>query len=112
MWCYDIRSSLDCKLLNKSFTLSAPWYQLLKVLQHSFWCPSRIHSWSPFVHPLLELDRCIGNTHHRGRLWDNRNHRNNRQSMTIGDRSVPMFHDVTHRIHLAMDSIGHPCSTI
>ena len=33
------------------------------------------------------------------------------QSMTIGDRSVPMFHDdVTHWIHLAMGSIGHPCS--
>src|SRR6218665_2383903 len=31
---------------------SVSWYQLLKVLQHSFWCPSRIHSWSPFVHPL------------------------------------------------------------
>jgi len=32
---------------------------------------------------LLELDRCIGNTHHRGRLWGNRNHRNNRwQSAT------------------------------
>src|SRR6218665_1818702 len=60
----------------------------------------------------LELDRYIGNTHHRGRLWDNRNHRNNRQSMTIGDQSVPMFHDdVTLRIHLAMGSIGHPCST-
>ena len=30
--------------------------------------------------------------------------------MTIGDRSVPMFHDdVTHWIHLAMGSIGHPC---
>src|SRR6218665_581872 len=45
----------------------------------------------------LELDRYIGNTHHRGRLWDNRNHRNHRQMMTIGDQSVPMFHDdVTH----------------
>src|SRR6218665_2638703 len=33
--------------------------------------------------------------------------------MTIGDQSVPMFHDdVTHQIHLAMSSIGHPCSTI
>ena len=33
--------------------------------------------------------------------------------MTIGDLSVPMFHDdVTHRIHLAMSSIGHPCNTI
>jgi len=32
---------------------------------------------------------------------------------TIGDQSVPMFHDVvTHRIHLAMGSIGHPCCTI
>src|SRR6218665_3173626 len=61
----------------------------------------------------LELDRCIGNTHHRGRLWDNRNHRNNRQLMTIDDRSVLMFQDdVTHRIHLAMGSIDHPCSTI
>jgi len=37
----------------------------------------------------------------------------NRQSMTIGDQSEPMFHDdVSHRIHLAMGSIGHPCSTI
>src|SRR6218665_3067620 len=46
---------------------------------------------------ILELDRYIGNTHHRGRLWDNRNHRNHRQMMTIGDQSVPMFHDdVTH----------------
>jgi len=25
---------------------------------------------------ILELDQYIGNTHHRGRLWDNRNHRN------------------------------------
>src|SRR6218665_3146593 len=33
--------------------------------------------------------------------------------MTIGDQSVPMFHDdVSHRIHLAIGSIGHPCSTI
>ena len=33
--------------------------------------------------------------------------------MTIGDQSVPMFHDdVTHWIHLAMGSIGHPCRTI
>jgi len=45
----------------------------------------------------LELDRYIGNTHHQGRLWDNRNHGNHRQMMTIGDQSVPMFHDdVTH----------------
>src|SRR6218665_3392547 len=59
---------------------------------------------------LLELDPYIGNTHHRGRLWDNRNHR---QIMTIGDQSVPMFHDdVTQSIHLAMASIGHPCRTI
>src|SRR6218665_3581672 len=50
----------------------------------------------------VELDRYIGNTHHRGRLWDNWNHR---QMMTIGDQSMPMFHDdVTHRIHLAMGS--------
>jgi len=42
----------------------------------------------------LELDRYIGNTCHRGRWWDNRNHR---KMMTIGDQSVPMFHDdVTH----------------
>jgi len=37
---------------------------------------------APLQSPLLlrvELDRCIGNTHHRGRLWDNRNHWNNRQ---------------------------------
>jgi|SRR6218665_1038811 len=33
--------------------------------------------------------------------------------MTIGDQSVPMFHnDVTHRIHLAMGFIGHSGSTI
>ena len=58
----------------------------------------------------LELDRYIGNTHHRGRLWDNRNHR---QTMTIGDESVPMFHDdVTHWINQAGGSIGHPCRTI
>src|SRR6218665_1308763 len=58
----------------------------------------------------LELDRYIGNTHHRGRLWDNRNHR---QMMTIGNQAVPMFHDdVTHSIHLAMGSIGPPCRTI
>src|SRR6218665_205559 len=45
----------------------------------------------------IELDRYIGNTHHRGRLWDNRYHRKHRQMMTIGDQSVPMFHDdVTH----------------
>src|SRR6218665_273565 len=42
----------------------------------------------------LELDRYIGSTQDRGRLWDNRNHR---QMMTIGGQSVPMFHDdVTH----------------
>src|SRR6218665_3991029 len=59
---------------------------------------------------MLELYRYIGNTHYRGRLWDNRNHR---QMMTIGDQSMPMFYDdVTHRIHLAMGSIGHQCSTI
>src|SRR6218665_2015428 len=59
---------------------------------------------------LLELDRYIGNTHHRGRLWDNRNHR---QTMTIGDQSATTFHDdVTHGIHLAMGSIGRPCRTI
>src|SRR6218665_2459585 len=39
---------------------------------------------------ILELDRYIGNTHHQGRLSDNRNHQ---QMMTIGDQSVPMFHD-------------------
>src|SRR6218665_286241 len=62
-------------------------------------------------HPTSELDQYIGNTHHRCRLWDNRYHRNNRQLMTIGDQSVPMFHnDVTHRIHQAVGSIGHPCS--
>src|SRR6218665_18871 len=49
-----------------------------------------------FPHPTSELDRYIGNTHHRCRLWDNRYHRNNRQLMTIGDQSVPMFHnDIT-----------------
>jgi len=33
--------------------------------------------------------------------------------MTIGDQSMPMFHDdVTHGVHLAMGSIGRPCSTI
>src|SRR6218665_1897517 len=63
--------------------------------------------------PPLELDQYIGNTDNRGRLWDNWNHRNNRQSMTIGGQSVPMFHyEVTHRIHLAMGSIGHPGNTI
>src|SRR6218665_1363315 len=63
---------------------------------------------APFF--VVELDRYIGNTHHRGRLWDNRNHR---KMMTIGGQSVPMFHDdVTHRIRLAMGSIGHPCRTI
>jgi len=57
-------------------------------------------------HAQVELDQCISNTHNQG-------HRNNRQSMTIGDQSVQMFHDkVAHRIHLAMGSIGHPCSTI
>src|SRR6218665_3270794 len=61
-------------------------------------------------HLFLELDRYIGNTHHRGRLWDHRNHR---QMMTIGNQSVPMFHgDVTHRIPIVMGSIGHSCSTI
>jgi len=59
---------------------------------------------------VLELDRYIGNTHHLGRLWDNRN---NRESTTIGDHSMPMFHDdITHRIHLAMGSIGHLCSRL
>ena len=38
-------------LTNRSHLVPS-WYQLLKVLQYSFWCPSRIHSWSPFVHPL------------------------------------------------------------
>src|SRR6218665_3549463 len=66
-----------------------------------------------FLIHVLELDRYIGNTHHRGRLWDNRNHRSHRQMMTIGDQSVPMFHDDdTHSIHLAIGSIGHPCRTI
>src|SRR6218665_2488462 len=61
----------------------------------------------------VELDRYIGNTHQRGRLWDNRNHRKHRQMMTIGDQSVPIFHDdFTHWIHLAMGSIGHPCRSI
>src|SRR6218665_371729 len=37
----------------------------------------------------------------------------NRQSMTIGDQFVLMFHDeVTPQIHLAMGSKDHPCSTI
>jgi len=49
--------------------------------------------YSFFIHG-LELDRYIGNTHYRGRLWDSRNHL---QMMTISDQSVPMFHDdVTH----------------
>src|SRR6218665_4015023 len=39
---------------------------------------------------MVELDRYIANPHHRGRLWDNRYHR---QMMTIGDQCVPMFHD-------------------
>jgi len=39
----------------------------------------------------LELDRYIGSTHNRSRWWDNWNHRNNRQSITIGDQSMPMF---------------------
>src|SRR6218665_1359411 len=36
---------LLCSGLQTSFTLNASWYQLLKVdlLQHSFWCPARIH---------------------------------------------------------------------
>src|SRR6218665_3409817 len=62
------------------------------------------------VDTLLELDRYVGNTHHWGRLWDNRNHR---QMMTIGDQSMPMFHDdVAQFIHLTMGSIGHPCRII
>src|SRR6218665_1078716 len=40
---------------------------------------------------ILELDRYIGNTPHRGRLSDNRNrlsdNRNHQQMMTIGDQS-------------------------
>ena len=61
----------------------------------------------------VELDRLISNIHNWGQLWDSRNHRNNWQSMTIGDQSMPMFHDeVTHQIPLAMGSLGHPCSTI
>ena len=41
----------------------------------------------------LELDRYIGNTHHRVRLQDNP------QTMTIGDQFMPMFHnEVTPRI--------------
>ena len=35
------------------------------------------------------------------------------EQSAIDDQSVPMFHDdVTHKIHLAMGSTGHPCSTI
>jgi len=61
----------------------------------------------------LELDQYIGSTHNQGQLWVNRNHQNNRQSMTSGDQSMPMFQDEdTHRIHQEMSSIGHPCSTI
>ena len=33
---------------------------------------------------IVELDRYIGNTHRRGRLWDKWNHR---QMMTIGDQT-------------------------
>src|SRR6218665_33937 len=55
----------------------------------------------------------IGSTHNRGRWWDNRNHRNNRQSMTISDQPMPMFQDEeTPRIQPAMSSVGHSCSTI
>ena len=69
-----------------------------------------VNTWNFVALTLLELDRYIGNTHHRGRLWDNWNHR---QMMTISDQSVPMFHDdVTHWIRLAMGSIGHLCRTI
>ena len=54
----------------------------------------------------LELGRYIGSTHNRGQS------RPSEQS-AIGDQSVSMFHDeVTLWIHLAMGSIGHPCSTI
>src|SRR6218665_2013703 len=61
---------------------------------------------------LINCDRYIGNTHSRGQVWDNLSHRNNWQLMTIGDQSVPMFHDeFTHQIHLALGSIGHPYST-
>src|SRR6218665_529874 len=61
----------------------------------------------------IELDRYIGSTHTWGRLWDNWNHRKNRQSMTIGDQFMPMFQDEdTYQIHRDMSSIGHPCSTI
>src|SRR6218665_3736346 len=63
-----------------------------------------------FVHTILSVPFCpytiLSATILSG------HHRNNRQSMTIGDQSMLMFHDdVTHRIHLAMSSIGHPCST-
>src|SRR6218665_3447037 len=35
------------------------------------------------------------------------------EQSAISDQFVPMFHDdVTHQIHQAMGSIGHPCSTI
>ena len=63
---------------------------VLNKMWNAIGCPA----WLPAVKLDLELDRYIGNTHHRDRLWDNRNHR---QMMTIGDQSVPIFHDdVTH----------------
>jgi len=35
------------------------------------------------------------------------------EQSAIGDQSMLMFQDENiHRIHLAMGSIGHPCSTI
>src|SRR6218665_484235 len=40
---------LVCKLLNTSFTLSAACYQLLKVLQHFFWYPSKTHHSCPLL---------------------------------------------------------------
>jgi len=61
IWYYGICSSLDCKPLSKSFAFSASWYHLLKVLQHPFWCLSRIHTWSHFSYPqhLLYCSHCF-----------------------------------------------------
>src|SRR6218665_720128 len=98
--------------IDKLFCLKLSLYVCLQCTLHtcSYVCTSReslnvsselcnmcLHFCKPPLVKAIELDRYIGNTHHRGRLWDNRNHRNHQQMMTIGDQSVPMFHDdVTH----------------
>src|SRR6218665_3666674 len=63
-----------------------------------------------FLFDSIKNVKCEKKQQQKCELWDNRN---NRQSMTIGDQSMPMFQDENiHRIHRDRSSTGHPCSTI